>query len=127
MARPTFRKHERLCGRLRIQEVITQGRTVHEKPFKLSGKIMELPSGTTAQVAFSVPKRNLKLAVDRNRVKRLMREAYRLNKHSYLERLRASGKQCAWLFVFQARAPITLAETQLKITRALDRWMKEHG
>jgi ribonuclease P protein component len=127
MARPTFRKHERLCGRLHIQEVIAQGRAVHEKPFKLVGRIMTLPTVAPAQVAFAVPKRNLKLAVDRNRVKRLMREAYRLNKHTYLERLQAGGKQCAWLFVYQARTPITLAEAQQKITRALDRWMKEHG
>jgi ribonuclease P protein component len=127
MARPTFRKHERLCGRLRIQEVVTQGRSVHEKPFKLVGRIMPLPTVAAAQVAFAVPKRNLKLAVDRNRMKRLMREAYRLNKHGYLERLEASGKQCAWLFVYQARTTLTLAETQQRITRAMDRWMKEHG
>ena len=125
MERPTFSKHERLRGQLRVQEVATTGRSVHDAPFKVIGKIMVLPTEAPAQIAFAVPKRNLKLAVDRNRMKRLMREAYRLNKHTWYERLRAAGVQCAWLIVFNGRAPITLAETQLKISRALDRWLKE--
>ena len=125
--RATFRKHERLCGRLRIEEVVKTGRTIHVPPFKLVGKVMELPTTAAAQVAFAIPKRNLRNAVDRNRMRRLMREAYRMNKHAYHERLQAKGKQCAWLFVYQARTVIDLAMTQDKITRALHRWLKEHG
>jgi len=127
MQRPTFRKHERLTGRLRIQEVVTTGRYVYEPPLKLVGKLMALPTEAPAQVAFSVPKRYLRLAVQRNRVRRLLREAYRLNKHIYFDRLRAAGKQCAWLFVYQGKQPITLAETQERLTRSLDRWMQQHG
>jgi len=127
MNRATFRKHEHLCGRLRIQEVVTTGRAVHDAPFKLVGKRMALPTRAAAQVAFAVPRRNLRHAVDRNRMKRLMREAYRHSKARYLEPLSAAGEQCAWLFVFQGRQPITLEETRIKITRCLDRWMKEHG
>lgn len=127
MQRATFSKQERLRGQLRVQLVVTTGRAVHDAPFKITGRIMDLPTDAPAQVAFAVPKRNLKLAVDRNRMKRLMREAYRLNKHRWYERLRAAGVQCAWLVVFNGKAPITLAETQLKITRSLDRWLKENG
>lgn len=127
MERPTFSKHERLTGRLRIQEVVTQGRSIHEAPLKLVGRIMELPTPAAAQVAFAIPKRYMKLAVHRNRTRRLLREAYRLNKASYHARLRERGKQCAWLFIYQGKAPLTLAETQMKITRSLDRWMEKHG
>ncbi len=127
MPRLTFRKHEHLCGHKRIQEVVTTGRAVHDAPFKLVGKRMELPTTAPAQVAFAIPKRYLRLAVERNRMRRLMREAYRLNKERYYEVLRASGTQCAWLFIYQGKATMTLAETQVKITRSLDRWMKEHG
>ncbi len=127
MERPTFSKHEHLTGRLRIQEVATTGRSVHEAPFKLVGKIIDLPTEAPAQVAFAIPKRYMKLAVHRNRTRRLMREAYRLNKATYHDRLRAAGKQCAWLFIYQAKEPLTLAETQRKITRSLDRWMEKHA
>ncbi len=127
MERATFRKHERLTGRLRIEEVVKTGRSVFEPPFKLVGKLMELPTTAPAQVAFAIPKRYMKLAVQRNRMRRLLREAYRLNKHAYHDRLRAAGKQCAWLFIYQGKTPLTLSETQLKITRSMDRWMRQHG
>lgn len=127
MQRSTFRKHEHLCGRKRLEEVATTGRAVFDPPFKLVGKRMELPTTAPAQVAFAIPKRYLKLAVDRNRMRRLMREAYRLNKEHYHAALGTAGMQCAWLFVYQGKGTITLAETQLKITRSLDRWLKEHG
>lgn len=125
--RHTFSKDERLTGRSRIHEVVTTGRTVHEKPFRLIGKVMALPTNAPAQVAFAVPKRNQKLATQRNRMKRLMREAWRLNKGPVHARLQAENKQCAWLVVYTGRGPSTFAETELKITRALARWMKEHG
>ncbi|MBK8498285.1 MAG: ribonuclease P protein component [Flavobacteriales bacterium] len=127
MRSATFSKHERLRGRTRVQEVVSAGRALHDAPFRITGRIMQLPTDAPAQVAFAVPKRNLKLAVHRNRMKRLMREAYRLNKHRWYEPLRAAGVQCAWLIVFNGKAPVTLAETQLKITRSMERWLKEHG
>lgn len=125
--RHTFPKSEHLCGRLRMKEVATTGKAVNEAPIRLIGKRMALPTTVAAQAAFAVPSRNLKRAVDRNRMKRLMREAYRLHKRSHLDALAARDVQCAWLFVFQGRAPITYSETRLRLTRALDRWMNEHG
>jgi ribonuclease P protein component len=95
-------------------------------PFRLVGKVMELPTDAPAQVAFAVPKRGMRLAVDRNRVKRLMREAYRLEKPGVLERLKGRTGQVAWLFIYQGRGTPTLAEARWKISRALHRWLDEH-
>lgn len=127
MVRNTFRKHEHLCGKLRIREVVTTGNAVHVPPFKLVGKCMELESDAPAQVGFAVPRRNLRHAVDRNRMKRLMREAYRLYKPRLYAQLQGRSEKIAWLFVFQGRACIGLPETQQKITKALERWMKQYG
>lgn len=127
MARNTFRKHEHLCGKLRISEVATTGKAVHVPPFRLVGKHMPLPTIAPAQVAFAVPRRNLRHAVDRNRMKRLMREAYRLYKPKLYEALGQDGRKVAWLFVYQGRTPITFTETSRKITAALERWLKDHG
>lgn len=127
MARRTFRKHERLCGRTRISEVVTSGAAVHDPPLRLVGKYMELPTNVPAQVAFAVPKRRLRRAVQRNRVKRLLREAWRLNKDRYYDLLRGHGRQCALLFIYQGGEAFTLKEAEQKITRSLDRWFKQHG
>jgi ribonuclease P protein component len=91
------------------------------------GKFMELPTKAPAQVAFSVPRKHLRRAVDRNRMKRLMREAYRLSKARLYERLAGRTQQVAWLFIYQGKGLTTWEVTEQKISRSLDRWMKEHG
>jgi ribonuclease P protein component len=125
--RATFRKEERLRGRLRITEVATTGLAVNAPPFRLIGKAMALPGPFPLQVAFAVPKRNLRLAVQRNRMKRLMREAFRRNKQRWHQHLHASGKQVALLVIYQGRQAIGWDETQEKITRTIDRWIQQHG
>lgn len=75
----TFKKSERLSGKKDIQELFKNGSSFYLYPFK----VIILPSAKSKQhqVLFSVPKRNFKRAVDRNLLKRRMREAYRLHKH----------------------------------------------
>jgi ribonuclease P protein component len=64
--------HQRIIGRL-----FEEGRFVKAYPFK----ILYLPNEQQIhQVAIGVPKRKIKLAVDRNKAKRRMREVYRLHK-----------------------------------------------
>jgi ribonuclease P protein component len=79
MGKFTFRKGERLSKEKHIQELFTKGSSFYLYPFKV------LVNGPKAdekfhQVLISVSKRNFRRAVDRNRIKRLIREAYRLNK-----------------------------------------------
>ena len=78
--RHTFRKSERLNGRKAIEQLVASGKNIIISPFKLMWIPILLPTDSPAQIAFSVPKRNFKKAVDRNRMKRLMRESYRKNK-----------------------------------------------
>lgn len=127
MPRHTFRKQEVLRGSTRIRLLITTGRSVHAAPFRLTGKFMQLPTPYPMQIAFAVPRRVLRHAVDRNRVKRIMREAWRLNKDRWYHTLREQGRQCALLLIYRGDTNLTLAAATLKITKAMDRWMQEHG
>ena len=75
----TFRKHEKLKSRKLIGKLFEEGKSVKKFPLRLVYLQTEHTSDSKIQAGFSVPKRNFKRAVDRNRIKRLMREAYRLN------------------------------------------------
>jgi ribonuclease P protein component len=79
----SFKKEERLCNKRLIEQLFTNGSSFHLYPFRvtflLSQEIL-----VPAQVLIAVPKRRFKRAVDRNLLKRRIREAYRIHKRSFL-------------------------------------------
>lgn len=80
----TFNKHERLRSKQLINETLTKGVVVFSHPFKLYYLLTEnTENESSCMFAVSVPKRLFKKAVDRNRIKRLIRESYRLNKTNF--------------------------------------------
>ena len=64
------------------------------------------------QVAFSVSKRNFKTAVDRNRIKRLMREAWRFNKQHLLEKIGADTPPLAIMLMYLPKTLLTLPDME---------------
>ena len=114
MGKFTLRKHERLKKELWIQELFQKGSSFHLYPFR----VITLPhpdtSGSGHQMLVSVSSRNFKKAPDRNRVKRRVREAYRLNKHQLL----AEPK---WLiaYIYKAKEILPSAIIHEKLTATL--------
>lgn len=90
-----FTKTERLKSRKLIEAVFEKGSVLKKGPLRI--KFLEHPDNATHQVAFAVPKRNFKSAVKRNRIKRQLREAYRLHKHLLSQN---SGKKFALVFLY---------------------------
>jgi len=72
-------KNERLHSKKSIKELFDKGSSFFLYPFKVL--ILESDLLETNQVLFSVSKKKIRKAVDRNFVKRRVKEAYRLNKH----------------------------------------------
>lgn len=80
--RSTFPKSERLNSKKLIEELFNEGSYFYLYPFKVT--YLKMEEVGQPQVLFSVSKRKFKSAVTRNRIKRLMKEAYRLNKNVHL-------------------------------------------
>jgi ribonuclease P protein component len=80
MGRFTFHKAERLSKEKVIQELFDKGSSFYLFPFKVFFMPNPDPDFPEHQVLISISKRNFKRAVDRNLIKRRIREGYRTNK-----------------------------------------------
>ena len=76
---------------------------------------------SSLQAGFTVSTRNFKKAVDRNRIKRLMRESYRLQKHSLKNKLEGINKNLAVFFIYTGKEIPNFTEVYQKIGGALKR------
>jgi ribonuclease P protein component len=90
----TFKKEERLCNKKLIDGLFHNGSSFLCYPYKASWMLADGGQEFPVQIVFSVAKKRYKRAVDRNLVKRRMREAYRLNKQAQLyDVLNGAGKK----------------------------------
>lgn len=83
----TFKKEERLRGAKRIESLFQKGRSFIAYPLRVVYSETDAPTSVSASILVSVPKKKIKRAVQRNRIKRLVRESYRLNKSILLAKL----------------------------------------
>lgn len=83
----TYPKKEKLKSKKLIDQLFTEGKSVSAFPLRLVYLGTTFDDAVMAKTGVSVSKRNFKTAVARNHIKRLLREAYRLNKGQYFNNL----------------------------------------
>jgi len=113
MEKFTLKKSERLSQEKLIQELFDKGSSFYLYPFKVFFLSSNKPAN---QVMVSVPKSIFKRAVDRNTIKRRIREGYRLNKAKLLQ-----DKFFSIAYIYTAKEILPSALIHQKIVLSLDK------
>ncbi len=116
-----FAKAERLSSLRVIRELFAQGRRLTRPPLRIIFQIISEAKDPPVQVLLAVPARKVRRAVDRSRVRRLMRESYRRAKHLLIARAQQTHKQVRLVFIFDAAQPSTYSAINTSIQWALQK------
>ena len=122
----TFKKEERLAGKKIIDELFNNGSSFYLHPFRIYYLITPIKSALPARILISVPKKNFHKAVDRNRIKRLTREAYRLNKYLLYNSLKENNLHLLLAFIYSGKKMEPFELIHEKIISILKRVSQNH-
>jgi ribonuclease P protein component len=112
--RYTLGREEKLKSNILIEQLFMEGERIKSFPLQLIYLPVQYTSEFPIKVAFSVPKRNVKLAVNRNRIKRLMREVYRKNKYLFSENIQ---KPYIFMFIYMGKEEVSYAKLELTLQK----------
>jgi ribonuclease P protein component len=116
-------RKEKLKSRKQVEELFTSGKSFPVFPLRVIYRFLSSQQGEL-QIGVSASKRNFKKAVDRNRLKRLMREAYRLQKHELASHLDKENIQGYVFFMFIGKAIVPFRTIKDAMKKSLDQLQK---
>jgi ribonuclease P protein component len=127
MINNSFVKAERLCSIILITNLFSKGnRVITQFPFRVLWQFVNETQNThPAKVMVSVSKRNFPHAVDRNRIKRQMRELYRTKKHLLYEVLKHANKNIVISITFQSKTHLKHEELNVAFEQVLQKIMTQ--
>ena len=122
----TYQKTDKLKSRKQTQHLFSTGQAINVFPIRLIYTIEPMsystitPSLTSLlQAGVGAPSRTFRKAVQRNRVKRLLREAYRLEKPNFISQAALDNKRVNLFFLYTDALVLTQVEIQGKLKEAL--------
>ncbi len=121
----SFRKNEILRKKKLIDRLFAEGTTFFIHPYKIFWLTTPVETPFQAQILISVGKRAFKHAVERNRIKRQIREVYRQNKHHLYDYLDKHKQQCVLAIIYTANVHLPAEELEIKIKAVLKRLYTE--
>ena len=118
----TFYKTEKLKSQKLIEKLFLEGKSVVSYPLRLVFIETTFDDNVKVKAGVSVSKRHFKNAVDRNRIKRLMREAYRLNKANYFNNITT---QYALMILYIGKDGTEFDAVNEKMNQLFEKFLKE--
>lgn len=118
----TYPKQEKLKSRTLINQLFSEGKSVSKYPLRLVYVQVGELQDSKIKLGVSVSKKHFKKAVDRNYYKRLLREAYRLNKDILLEA--TEDKNYAFMLLYQTKDRLTFQEMNEKTIQLFEKFQK---
>ena len=122
----TFKKEERLSKIKVINKLFSEGKKFSIGPIRVVWLNMEMEGDYPAQVLINVSKKQFKRAVDRNLIKRRIREAYRKNKITFYSSLNKSAKKCVFALLYSSNEIASYKDIEEKIILILQRLQTIH-
>lgn len=119
----SLKKEERLRSQKLIEKLFAEGASFLVYPYKVVYYEVDVHGDYPALPAFAVSKKNFRKAVHRNRIKRLMRESYRINKHMLFSEGGPSKK--AIMFIYVGKEILTFKVMEKAMIRALNQLRKQ--
>jgi len=123
--RQTFRKEERLKSSKAIKLLFSRGNSFLIHPFKVNWVPESQEQKFPARVLIGVSRKNFRKAVERNQVKRVIREAYRKNKYILYDYLEEREISCNFSIIFIGRSKPDHSVAEKKIIDIIKRLISE--
>lgn len=118
----SYSKKDKLKSQKLIEQIFSEGKSVSAFPLRMVYLKTEFEDGTQFKTGVSTSKRNFKKAVDRNHIKRLLREAYRLNKTVYFNNISGSY---ALMILYISKDGTDFESIETKMKQLLDTFSKK--
>ncbi len=120
----SFKKIEKLKSEKLIEKLFSEGKSVAVYPLRLVYLKTTFDDPVKIKTGVTVSKRNFKTAVARNRIKRLMREAYRLNKSKYFDNI---SDQYAFMILYIGKTGTDFQTVSKKMNTLMEVFLKQQA
>ena len=120
-----FPKNQKLCNEKSIEILFENGKSLSEKPFRIIYSIDYNNEDVFLKALIVVPKKRVRLASDRNVIKRRVKEAYRLQKSELEQYLKSNNHQLNLAIIYQKHEILDYKLIEEKIKLLLSRLKEE--
>jgi len=116
-----YSKKEKLKSKKAIDVLFSKGKSINAFPVRVIYSSKSEKEGIFINMGVTVSKKNIKLAVNRNLIKRRIREAYRLNNNDLKTHLKNTNSELNIMFIYTSKQILTYKEIEPKIKVLLTR------